>query len=312
MSMVCEATRGLWFKSTWGYLSHQSDIMSSQINAIFQGVPPSDSRNALGEFIKKNVKDYNTFVVPCAGRFAAAETMVKTGADPGAMLTSDISLFSCIMGKYITGEDLNDLDIKINDPDVSFLTSYFNGGLDHAAASLLAIKYAITADKNHYLRAIKKEMLKQLFDAIEDLEARIETALDPKDLEFEVPDRIPIPEMALGLEFKHVSMMFLPHQLKSFEEVVKRISGDEELIAAAPLELFDDFKKAVNATQEMENIVSIGTTIAFMTELTNKYLDEMREKANEESEGSGENETSGETGGAEETSETEKVPEKES
>lgn len=62
--------------------------MANQLSAIFQGVPPKESRDTLGEFVRQNLSRYTDYIVPFTGRFAAAEVLVGAGVAPDKIKTS--------------------------------------------------------------------------------------------------------------------------------------------------------------------------------------------------------------------------------
>jgi hypothetical protein len=163
--------------------------MANQLSAIFQGVPPKESRDTLGEFVRQNLSRYSDFIVPCTGRFAAAEVMVGAGVPPDKIKTSDISLFTSALGYYYMDKPLDDLGAAIHAPEIKFLEQYFDGKLDHAAAVLLAQKYLQTSDKNHYMRAVKKELLKNWQTYFDHLKAQIEEHKKLlKGIDYEIAD----------------------------------------------------------------------------------------------------------------------------
>jgi len=84
------------------------------LGSIFFGIPPRQSRNFIFKFVSDNKKKFDRFVVPCAGRFAATEVMIRTGIKPENFFCSDISLFSSVLGYFYSKKDVNDLKIKID------------------------------------------------------------------------------------------------------------------------------------------------------------------------------------------------------
>lgn len=81
-------------------------------NGIFQGAPCAHIRGAVCDLIRSGA--YDKYIVPFAGQFAVAETFVDCGVSPKAIETGDITLFSSLLGYYISGCDLRDLDVRID------------------------------------------------------------------------------------------------------------------------------------------------------------------------------------------------------
>lgn len=123
--------------------------MATQINEIFLGVPPADLRNALAEYL--SIRKYDKYIVPCAGRFATVNTMINAGIKPENIITSDISLFTSLLGSHITGKNINELDIKISEEIPISEENY-------AASVFLAMKIAQIDPKNYYMQSIQDEL----------------------------------------------------------------------------------------------------------------------------------------------------------
>lgn len=138
------------------------------LNSIFEGVPPSGSRTVLAELIRQG--DFEKAIVPCVGRFGIVETMVGAGIEPKGIETSDISIFSSLLGYYTTEQNMKDLGIQTEFEFVPDPTD------DHYAASvLLAIKIAQTVPKTYYAAQIKKDLIVNADRHIEKLQTEIDT-----------------------------------------------------------------------------------------------------------------------------------------
>jgi len=83
-----------------------------QENSMFMGIPKSALRGAICDVIK--TKPYTNYVIPCTGRFAVAETFISCGIQPNKIITSDITLFSSLVGYYICDNDLGTLEVTCN------------------------------------------------------------------------------------------------------------------------------------------------------------------------------------------------------
>jgi len=123
-----------------------------------------------------------------------------------------------------------------------------------------------------------KEMLKRLYESINDVDLRLETFITPDDLGLELDMHNDILDIAPDIEFKAVTFMFLPYQVDDFNEMLERLSGDETQIGALPIETFNKFKEAVIKVQKTENIKSIGSAIARMTDIVLMVLKSKEER----------------------------------
>ena len=81
---------------------------------LFLGVTPTGARNYVAD---KVVSLKKPFFNACAGRFSVVEAAIKAGMQPQEIHTSDIGLFSSIIG-YLAdaSKKLDDLGIRILDP----------------------------------------------------------------------------------------------------------------------------------------------------------------------------------------------------
>ena len=87
---------------------------------------------------------YTRFVEPCAGAFAMSHLATQAGFKPNQIEASDVSMFTSIMGYAITGQSLEELELRANgftdeellDPAVAlyawkYLSMVKNAGKDY-------------------------------------------------------------------------------------------------------------------------------------------------------------------------------------
>lgn len=146
------------------------------VKQIFQGVTTSPSRDFVAHCIleAKPRKIY----MPCVGRFAALESYVNHGGEKGLIYSSDISLFSSVIG-YIADKrkDFNDLNIEIQGK----IHPETDSPIDIATATMLTLKYNQINPKNKYGQNIRREIRENLSFYYEDTKRQIEefvTALE--------------------------------------------------------------------------------------------------------------------------------------
>ncbi len=121
---------------------------------------------------KKN--GYTRFVEPCAGAFAMSHLAVQVGYKPSQIETSDVSMFTTILGYAITGQSLEPLELKAE----GFTDEEM---LDPAIAlySWVYLKAVIQANKEYFynimmdLRYRKEEHLKDIREQIERAKAML-------------------------------------------------------------------------------------------------------------------------------------------
>src|SRR6266567_3475314 len=107
-----------------------------QTEPIFLGVVPRGARSyAAREIVRLGKPLFNA----CAGRFSVVEAAVKSGFSSAKVHTSDIGLFSSLIG-YLADDSkrLEDLGIRILDPDLE--PRHVKDELDFAAHVILILK----------------------------------------------------------------------------------------------------------------------------------------------------------------------------
>jgi len=122
-----------------------------------------------------------------------------------------------------------------------------------------------------------EQLLLELYESIKDVDQRIATFIDADEIKSLIPTEVGIGELGIGLDFKTVNLLFLPHQLKEFNLVIDMIEKGEGVIVS-DLEHWDDFKVAVNRVRETENIKSVGMALSKMCKITKEYYEKEKEK----------------------------------
>jgi len=90
-----------------------------------------------------------------------------------------------------------------------------------------------------------KQKLAEIYEAITDLDAQIEAAVDPKMLAYSTGN-LKIEDLRLSMDFEILNILFLPYQKEDFENVVKLILAESgENILVCEHKAFGKFKKAV-------------------------------------------------------------------
>lgn len=133
--------------------------MSSDISAIFQGVPRKFSRDWVTEFLKK--EKFDKYYVPLSGRFAMAQTIARAGVDPTKIFCSDIGLFSCAMGYYLADKDVKELRVEF-DSQIFQGNDVPQDNLGLVTHILYAIKWCqLKKAKNEYMRFAFQEFARR-------------------------------------------------------------------------------------------------------------------------------------------------------
>jgi hypothetical protein len=122
------------------------------------------------------------------------------------------------------------------------------------------------------------ELIKRVWDRIEDVQAKFEAFVDPRDLD--VPDPVSFTQVDVDLDAlsKTILVTFLNTQYTDWSAIIEEIlpSGDIDEMYLADREGDDAFAAAVGRVREDLDIVSIPTAIAEMTKLVTEALDARR------------------------------------
>lgn len=110
-------------------------------------------------------------------------------------------------------------------------------------------------------------ILKQIYLGIDDAELRLTAFIDENKLELPEPANLQITSLSTGLDMRNVKIWFLPYQLEDFQKLIELLEGNEEKLFVAPIKDWSGFRDAVNKVMQKEDILSIGTAIAKMTEI---------------------------------------------
>ena len=154
---------------------------------IFLGSLPATHRAYLGAILAHARQKYSRLIVPCCGKFGAAEVAVAAGWMPSQIECSDVSLFSTVLAAHIMGVPLQKTFGPITgDGDLDSLN------LDDPATVLFALKLAVCRNraKSFYdictVRDLERRAaahIAYLRDGMDKLKARIGgIRYEPKDL----------------------------------------------------------------------------------------------------------------------------------
>jgi len=118
------------------------------------------------------------------------------------------------------------------------------------------------------------QLVKQLYDSIEDVDYRIESFIDTEDLDLP-PEEYRVDRVDAGLERHTVNIMFLPRQMEDFDEAIEALSPETERVYLADVDDWSDFAETVNAIRDVEDIKSIAAVLSRMCEIVrDTHLDQ--------------------------------------
>lgn len=131
------------------------------------------------------------------------------------------------------------------------------------------------------------QILKELFEQIEDAGERIKAFIDPKSLEIPVPPSISIGDIGTDVQFKQVSFVFLDHQLQKFDEAIESIQKDTTMVGVCDLAQFEKFKAAVTKVRDIDDIRAVGMILSKMCDIVLAHYKPIEEKIEQDKKISG-------------------------
>lgn len=139
---------------------------------IFQGVTTSPARDYVAQRLLE-LRPKRIYM-PCVGRFAALEAYVNHGGSRDIVYSSDISLFSSVIG-YLAdpGKDFEELGITIS----GHFQPESSDPLDIATAVMLTLKYNQISPKHKYGQNIRRELRQGISFYYEDTKKQLQTLL---------------------------------------------------------------------------------------------------------------------------------------
>lgn len=153
-------------------------VARQQLGDIFLGITPSPVRQFMLQQFKDARGHYDKIIIPCAGRFTIAEAAVSAGWLPTQIETSDVSLFSTLLGFACSGQNTDRLEILFSDELLPLCAHAHNEGM--AAVTLFAMKLCqLRADRPfermvvNELNADPRRYIRELHLAIERLKDRL-------------------------------------------------------------------------------------------------------------------------------------------
>jgi len=127
------------------------------------------------------------------------------------------------------------------------------------------------------------DLVGRLFDEMGDVDLQLESFVNVDEIKLEGLDNIELGDVKIDIEMKAVTMIFLPHQMDKFNEVVKKFEnvkgcfkGNE--IYVENLKFWEKFKKTINKVKREDNIKSLGCCLNKMCEIVQEHYKKKKKK----------------------------------
>jgi hypothetical protein len=118
------------------------------------------------------------------------------------------------------------------------------------------------------------ELVARIYRAIEDVDARVETAIDPAVVEKAIP-KVSIPQLDLGVGYRTVSVMFLPYQLDRFEAIAAKVFtslSKADRYWLADLEALEKVQTVLRKVSRVYDVRAMGAVFERMGRLVDEAL----------------------------------------
>lgn len=122
------------------------------------------------------------------------------------------------------------------------------------------------------------EVVKAIFEQIDELDDRMESFIDPSVFEG-LPQAVKFDMVDIDLkqDMRTATVVFLPTQISDFQQAVDELTDHPDVVYLAGREAFDGFREALLKVKEEMEIVSQPTAFATMARLAMERLEQLRE-----------------------------------
>jgi hypothetical protein len=112
-----------------------------------------------------------------------------------------------------------------------------------------------------------ESLQRRLLEMIDSADDLLETGLD-EDLIQRLqspPDDVRLFAPHADFQWQTISLVFLPHQLEEFKQLLDAVNGRQDLLGAVPDEQFRPFLQAASAYARFKDVRNAGTVVALLT-----------------------------------------------
>jgi hypothetical protein len=115
------------------------------------------------------------------------------------------------------------------------------------------------------------QILKQIYDSIEDMKARIDSAIKPEELQAML-DKVQIQELSLDFPTQVISILFTKEGFKDFEQTLGTVEKSDAIFLA-DYAYFEPFVATARKLAKRENIRNMTGIIHKMCTIVDAYYD---------------------------------------
>lgn len=122
----------------------------------------------------------------------------------------------------------------------------------------------------------EKQLLKQIFEGIRDVDARLEAFIDPKAVDLPTLDKVSLPNLDLALDYRTTLITFLPSQEERFEraceQVLEQVNLDRDHLALADQEMYARWKATMRRLGKEYDARSLSTVLMRLLDAVSDVL----------------------------------------
>src|SRR5690606_5093950 len=123
------------------------------------------------------------------------------------------------------------------------------------------------------------EILRELYERIENVDLKLYAGLD--DATLELPKEVRPPSISeVNLQFRNVSIVFLPDDLERAQEAwaeAKAVLSKADETWLASMADYDDWLDTIEAAQASHDIKNVATALMLVLDLARKHITELEE-----------------------------------
>lgn len=124
------------------------------------------------------------------------------------------------------------------------------------------------------------QVLRDIYQEIDDIDQRIRSGIDEEELDFEVGS-VNVDTVDFEIDFETVTLHFLPQQFEEFDRLINRLDP-LELTGIARYEDWEPFKTLVQRISTEYDVRNMTAIVVKMVRLARERLDEIEEERDEE------------------------------
>jgi hypothetical protein len=119
-----------------------------------------------------------------------------------------------------------------------------------------------------------QQILAQLVSMIDNVDDLLATGLSEEHLPTVEPDDTTLSIPRGEFDWRIATLVFLPHQMDDFKDVIEVIDSATDVVGVAPAEQFEAFASAVYAYGRCKNVTNFTTMVTLLTDIARREIEE--------------------------------------